>query len=254
MALLQLTRHIEAPRALVWHAISTAEGLSTWHADHVTGSLAEHSFQVGWPSLGASMQLKVERVDPNHQLVLRAGGSLVGISLEGEHVRLVHEGLDDGDDLDGFRSSWALALGLLDHAVTRHPHERRKVHWFFERVETTPELVHYYFSSALGLRSWLGASAADLAGVGGRVALDLPHGVRLSGRILSHEDGRDLAISWDELGGAALVFRTLPAPQGQRSLAVSLSTYGKDADPTALAALGQSLTRLAETLRGRGRS
>ncbi|HSC87821.1 MAG TPA: hypothetical protein VLC09_11145 [Polyangiaceae bacterium] len=253
MALLQLSRRIEASPTLLWHALSTAEGLSTWHADKVSGSLGERRFQLGWPSLGASMELQVERVDPHRQLVLRAGGTLVALSLDGDHVRLVHEGLDDGDDLDGFRSSWALALSLLEHAVTRHPSRSRDVHWFFQRAETTPELVHFYFSTALGLRSWLGETRADVSGVGERVSLELPEGQRLSGRVLSHEPGRDLALSWDELDGAALVLRTLPAAGGQRSLAVSLSTYGKKADPAALLALEQGLTRLAERLRSRGR-
>jgi|GEM_PF-1659822 len=255
VAFLELTRVIDAPRQLLWHSISTAEGLSTWHADQVTGSLEKRHFRVAWPSLNAQMELVVESVDvEQNKLVFRAGQSLVGLSLVENSVRLIHEGLDETDDLGGFRSSWSLALSLLDHAVTRHPTKPRQVHWFFERAQTTPELVHFYFSNALGLRAWLGHSAADIASVGSKVRLELPNGTRLTGRVLCHEEGRDLAVSWDELDGAALVLRTLPASGGERSLSISLSSYGKDVDPAQLKQLGKCLNRLGETLRGRGSS
>lgn len=253
MASLELTRVIDAPPDLLWRAISTAEGLSTWHADQVTGSIATKNFQVGWPSLNAQMELHVQSVDPGHRVVLRAGQSRVELSLEAGGVRLVHEGLDEADDLRGFRSSWALALSLLDHAATRHPGTTRRVDWFFERVHSGPELVHFYFSSAVGLQTWLGKSG-DIGPAGSPISIAWEGRVQLHGEVLAHEPERDLALSWRELSNAALVLRTLPAAGGARSLALSLSTYGQAPPPAVLKHLERGLSRLGETLRGMGRT
>ena len=254
MAFLELTQRIDAPLPLLWHYISTSEGLSAWHADHVEGSIAQGNFQVSWPRLNAKMELKVDRAEPLRVLALRAGQSSVTLSLSHGGVHLVHDGLDDDDDLAGFRSSWSLALSLLAHAVSRHPERARHVGWVFERAPTTPELVHFYFSDALGLRQWLGTTSRDIGGVGDNVVLELGGGVHLHGRVLSHEPGRDLALSWRELDDAALVLRTLPASSGDRSLSLSLSTYGNPAPNETMKLLERSLGRLSETLRGRGRS
>lgn len=252
MASLELTEIIDAPLPLLWHYLSTAAGLSAWHADRVTGSLDE-GFRVAWPSLNAELDLRVEHAETLKRLVLRAGSTTVQLSLSHGGVHLLHEGLDEDDDLAGFRSSWALALSLLKHAILAHPKKPRHVGWLFERAMGDPELVHFYFSTKLGLERWLGSTTSDLGAPGSAARLDLGGGHVLSGRVLCHEEGRDLALEWSELGGAALVLRTLPAARGQRSLSLALSTY--DAEPPAevLALLKRRLSALSEILNGRGR-
>ena len=46
----------------------------------------------------------------------------------------------------------------------------------------------------------------------GQVQLVLGWGERLSGKVLAHTPGRDLALSWQERDNSVLILRTLPSP------------------------------------------
>lgn len=251
MAQIEIERTILAPVPLLWHYLSTAEGLSLWHADEVTGDIESRRFVIGWPNLGARMELKVESYDPLRQITLRAGQSRVVLSLSHGGVHLVHSGLEEDDDLLGFESSWALALALLEHCAVKHGKTKRYVSWFFETIEVPSELAHYYFSTQVGLSRWLGDPKGDLGPVGSDISLALD-GAVLRGKVLSHVEGRDLALSWQEEGESVLVLRTLPAAMGGRTLAVSFSSYGQPAPPKTLARLSQATLRLREAVTQRG--
>jgi uncharacterized protein YndB with AHSA1/START domain len=252
---IEIERTIAAPPGALWTYLSTAKGLSTWHADEVRGELASGEFLARYPSLGAELKLKVHAVDAGTQITLGAGPSRVEIRLEaagdmGSRVQITHRGLDDDDDLDGFRASWALALGLLDLSATRHAGKTRSVRWFFGRARVPAALVHYYFSSQMGLAEWLGSSSGDLGHRGSRVRLRLEGDLELTGEVLCHEPGRDVCISWREQNDAALILRTLPGEPDVRQLAISVSSFDEPKlAPLAATALERALVRLETRLR-----
>lgn len=254
MAQIEITQAIDAPLPLIWHYLSTADGLSTWHADQVRGSLTLGHFDVSWPNLHASMTLHVEDYEPLQSLELRAGPNHVTFRLSHGGVHLTHEGLEDEDDLAGFASSWSLSLGLLAHAIERQTHRSRKVTWLFAQAPTSPSLAHYYFSTAQGLRSWLGQSPSDIGEPGSPLRLQLSSQIHLQGQVLTHYPDRDVSFTWKELGNAVLVLRTFPAADNLRTLALSLSTYSRDPSPEIIAALQTSLLRLSTQLKGKGLS
>ncbi len=251
MKSIDLFRPCGAPPEVLYRFLSTARGLSAWHADEVYGDLETREFRLRWPSLSAELRLEVLRTTPGRLVALRAGDSIVSLSVERGGVRLVHDGLAATDDLEGLRSSWSLALALLDHAATHHEQGSRRVHWAFETLSLSPELAHYYFATKVGLGQWLGRVAADLGGVGERVELELDDRVRLTGTILAHEPGRDLALAWEGLGAAVLVLRTLPAPGADRTLTLSLSTWDDEPHEREIALLDAALRRLRAQMQKR---
>lgn len=251
MTSIDLFRPSGAPPETLFRFLSTARGLSAWHADQVFGDLESREFRLRWPSLSAELRLEVLRSEPGKFVALRAGDSVVSLALEDGGVRLVHEGLAESDDLEGLRSSWSLALALLDHAATHHEHGSRKVHWAFETLPLSPELAHYYFATKIGLGQWLGRTDLDLGSVGDRVDLELAPGLHLRGAILAHEPGRDLALSWKDLDHAVLVLRTLPAPGNERTLTLSLSTWDDAPHDREIALLGTALARLRAQMKNR---
>lgn len=259
MTTIELSRPIEVPASALWNYLSTAEGLSAWHADVVTGSLREGVFVAKYPTLGAELPLKVESQAPGRMVALRAGQSQVTLSVEhltssSSLARISHAGLEPSDDLDGFRSSWELALALLELAAEKHAGESRRVFWCFERVPVAANLAHYYFSTARGLASWLGETGSDVGPVGSDISIRLSHELTLTGRVLCHQPGRDLCFSWRELDHSALTLRTLPVGQNERQLALSYSSFSAKHAETPRAALKAAMKRLGERLRSVGRS
>lgn len=259
MVILELDRTIAVGQSTLWRYLSTAEGLSVWHADEVQGSLKGREFVARYPSLGAELRLKVNRLDEGRLIEFKAGQSQVTLRLESidqdsTRILLSHAGLDESDDLDGFRSSWALALSLLEHAALAHPQKTRKARWYFERALVTPDLAHYYFSTQIGLRQWLGEIDGDLGSVGSPVQLRLSPELTLTGRVLCHEPGRDVCLSWSELGNATLTLRTLPAGSDERQLALCYSSFDARFTSAPHSELSHALTRLQSRLKARGKS
>jgi len=243
----------------LWSYVSTSRGLSAWHADQVHGELSQGAFTARYPTLGAELILRVEQVKVGEAITLTAGASRVELALAplgaaSTLMRITHRGLDQSDDLPGFRASWALALALLDLAASRHPNTKREVHWFFGRADVPAELIHYYFSTRLGLTEWLGTTDQDVGANGSAIHLRLTSQIALSGEVLCNEVGRDLCLIWSELGDAALVLRTLPAGGSERKLALAVSTFGRGLDKPIATALTTALHRLQERLRQVGKS
>lgn len=245
-----LKKRIDAPAELLWTYLTTAGGLSCWQADDVQGSLESGNFSLRWPQLGARLDLSVSDIEYRKRIVLRAGQNAVSLSLSNDHVELEHEGLDAADDLDGLRSSWRLALSLLCHAAERHPSQKRHVTWNFCPVPASHELLHYYFSTDEGLRSWLGELGPQLE-VGKPYRLKTDGGV-FEGMVLLNDEGRDVALSVDQLDQGVIVLRTLPAAEG-RVVAVGISTWtGSDRAAALVQQLEGCLSRLAAALVDRG--
>lgn len=250
VASIVLKKRIDAPTQVLWTYVATAGGLSCWQADDVQGSLESGNFSLRWPQLGARLDLSVSSVELGECIVLRAGQNALSLRITKDHLELEHEGLDVADDLDGLRSSWKLALSLLRHAVEQHPQKERRVTWNFCPVPASHELLHYYFSTTEGLRSWLGELSPRLR-VGERYQLKTDNGV-LEGTVLLNDEGRDVALSVDQLDQGVLVLRTLPSAEG-RVVALGVSTWEPSTLTDSLTEhLEGCLTRLAGALTDRG--
>ena len=241
---LVLRTAINAPRELIWDYVSTAGGLACWQADSVSGSLHEGEFSLRWPQLGARMDLSVSEVTRGERIVLRAGETALELTLGDRELLLMHHGLHEEDDWVGLESSWRAALSVLSLAVTRHPRVERKVHWMFQPVLASAELVHHYFTDRNGLGLWLGATNVPLKR-GERYELDINYQI-ISGEVLCAE--RDVCLSIDQWKDGALTLRTLPAPENQRVAAVGVSTWGFQLSQKLLDHLEASLSRLARSV------
>jgi uncharacterized protein YndB with AHSA1/START domain len=218
---IRLVRSVRATRAELWQACSTPSGLEGWYADRVTGALNRGgSVRLEWPELGAGVDLDVAELVPNERLVFRNGDSRVAIDVADGKVSLAHEGLADDDDLEGFRSSWHVALAVLTHALEAHPGAGRRTRWAARPARTTAGIAHLCFTEPEALRSWL-AEDAIIGAEGERYSLTLGSGERMSGRVLVRSGGRDVALTWEEQHDSVVVLRTLPSPKSDRERVVA---------------------------------
>jgi len=219
---------IHASREELWEACSTRSGLEGWYADRVTGTIANGArMRLEWPELGASVELNVEDLRHNERLVLANGKSRVELSVGDGIVRLSHTGLAEDDDVEGFRSSWRVALALLRHSVEEHPRAPRRVRWAARPARASAELAHLCFTAPAALDRWLGRGSV-LGAEGEAYRITLLSGDAMSGKVLCRTPGRDLALSWSEQNESVLVLRTLPSPRAsqERVLAICWSKWG----------------------------
>ncbi|MBM4362831.1 MAG: SRPBCC domain-containing protein, partial [Deltaproteobacteria bacterium] len=246
---LVLFREIQAPRAVVWRALSQPEGLALWTADEVSGDVRRGgSLRLAWPALGAETTLDVVELDAGERVAFDDGDTRVTLAPTRGGVELRQAGTLF--DRPGLASSWALALAHLGHALEVHPGRRRTATWVHRTVRVTPELAHLHFTEPRLLSQWLGRPA-ELGRVGEPISLDLPGLGALSGRVLVREPGRDLAFTWQQLGDAVVALRTLPGGSpGTRVVALTVSRYdaARPVPLPGLAELDASLARLAALL------
>lgn len=243
---------------VLWHACGTAEGLALWQADEVSGSVeAGETLNLSWPALSAQVPMRVVRVDAPREIVFASGPLTLQVEVAPGSVTLRQDGLSPGDQLEGMRSSWTLALALLAHGLREHPDRTRRASWFVRHTQASPEHVHTFVTDHAALGAWLtspGSHGQGIGEVGAEVQLATLAG-ELSGRVLANSPGRDVGVSWRETR-SALTVRTLPSPvqPGRRILAVVWHRWDQnDIDEAPIAAhLESAVQRLARAL-GPGR-
>jgi hypothetical protein len=223
-----VSQEINAPRSAVWRAISEARGLARWQADTATGGLEQGSFVLGWPSLGASLDLDVVRAVPEESIVLKSGAATVEIALQDGRVELEHRGLDADDDLEGLQASWSVALSLLSHYLCFHDGSDRHVSWIARPMRTTAEVAHVFFTERHALSSWLTRGDGGIGEVGSHVEFTSHWGADFEGTVIARRPGRDVALRLTTPEDSVLVFRTLPSPISERDrlVAVVWSRWG----------------------------
>jgi hypothetical protein len=77
----------------------------------------------------------------------------------------------------------------------------------------------------------------------------------MSGVVLAHTEGRDLALRWDEANYSVITFRTLPSPNGEheRLLVISWSRWQELENAERIAGeLDGALARLVQLLSAPG--
>lgn len=244
---LLLRTHIDAPDELLWSYLSTAQGLACWQADTVEGDL-HAGFALRWPELGARLDLGIAEVEPGRRLVLRAGETSLCLQVRDGCVELEHRGLDSQDDLSGFESSWLTALALLELAATKHPRTARSVSWIFAPVPTSAQLLHFYFTEAAALATWLGRTASDLA-ARAPYRMELFGGQTIGGEVLYSE--LDVCLHVGEWNDGALAMRSLPGPDEGRIVALGVSTWSGIAPKETTPTLEGALRRLSTASQSR---
>lgn len=250
---MHIERDIVAPREDTWEACATSHGIARWQADEVRGEVARgSSIVLGWPALGARVDLRVLEIEPQTRVVLASGDARVALTLVPSGVRLEHRGLADGDEREGVASSWRVSLAILAQHLERHRGRDRKVEWFVRRARTSAAAAHAFFTDGPALGSWL-ARRGSVGPEGEAYEIELASGAPMSGRVLSHTPGRDLALEWREQDDSVLVLRTLPSPldASERLIALSWSRWSADEAPAALCdELESAIDRLSRILGG----
>jgi hypothetical protein len=229
--------------------------MSLWQADEVVGDAATAS-RIGlrWPGLQQSVDLNVVEVIPQERVVLGVGPSRLTLEIETGEIQLTHEGLRSEDEAEGMRSAWRTSLGLLAHAVTKHPQRSRHVRWLTQPARTSPGLSHVYFTEPFAMAQWL-TRAGSIGQVGSDLALTLVTGESITGQVVANTPDRDVAFTWKEQKDAYLVFRTFPSPRDpdERLLAIAWSHWDEEPASEAIVRfIGSALGRLAQLLERRG--
>jgi uncharacterized protein YndB with AHSA1/START domain len=249
---IRISQKIPASLDALWLACATPSGIAGWQADQVTGVVqAGESLGLGWPDLGVSIRLDVLELHEGRRIVFGHGDSRVRFEVREGEVELSHSAPFEDDEELGTESSWRLALGTLAHYLDRYAGHERETVWLVKPAKTTAEAAHAFFTLPSALGAWLGRSASALGDVGSRYRIELGSGGSMSGVVLAHTEGRDLALRWDEANYSVITFRTLPSPTGEheRLLVISWSRWSELENAERIAGeLDGALARLVQVL------
>lgn len=252
MRTIRISQKIPASVDALWVACATADGIAGWQADKVTGSVeAGETLGLGWPDLGVSIRLDVLELLQGRRVVFGHGESRVRFEVKDGEVELSHSAPFEDDEELGTESSWRLALGTLAHYLDRYAGQERETVWLVKPAKTTAEAAHAFFTLPDALGAWLGRASAPLGEVGSRYRIALSGGGSMSGIVLAHTEGRDLALRWDEASYSVITFRTLPSPTGEheRLVVISWSRWSELDNAERIAGeLDGALARLVQVL------
>jgi hypothetical protein len=253
---IRISQKIPASLDALWVACATPSGIAGWQADKVTGSVeAGETLGLGWPDLGVSIHLDVLELLENKLVVFGHGESRVRFEVREGEVELSHSAPFEDDEELGTESSWRLALGTLAHYLDRYAGQPRETVWLVKPAKTSAEAAHAFFTLPHALGAWLGRAGGEIGAVGSRYRIELSGGGSMSGVVLAHTEGRDLALRWDEANYSVIVFRTLPSPSGpdERLLVVSWSRWSELDNAERIAGeLDGALARLVQRLNASG--
>jgi uncharacterized protein YndB with AHSA1/START domain len=227
---IRISQKIPASADALWVACATPSGIAGWQADQVTGAIEPgETVGLGWPDLGVSIRLDVLELLAGRSVVFGHGESRVRFEVKEGEVELSHSAPFDEDEELGTESSWRLALGTLAHYLDRYAGHERETVWLVKPARTSAEAAHAFFTLPDALGAWLGRAAAAIGPVGSRYRIALGSGGSMSGVVLAHTEGRDLALRWDEASYSVITLRTLPSPAGghERLLVISWSRWSE---------------------------
>jgi uncharacterized protein YndB with AHSA1/START domain len=253
---IRISQKIPASVDALWVACATPSGIAGWQADKVTGLIQEgESVGLGWPDLGVSIHLDVVELLEGKSVVFGHGDSRVRFDVKEGEVELSHSAPFDEDEELGTESSWRLALGTLAHYLDRYAGRMRDTVWLVKRATTTAEAAHAFFTLPDAVGAWLGRASGPIGPAGSRYRVELGGGGSMSGVVLAHTEGRDLALRWDEANYSVITFRTLPSPSGEneRLLVISWSRWQELENAERIAGeLDGALARLGQLLSATG--
>jgi len=252
MRTIKIYQPLSARPSRIFQALTEPRELSAWQADKVEGQVRPGSnLTFGWPMLGISLSLEVVQLVAGKAVAFVHGSARLEFEMVRGGIELRHTGPFDDDTLAGTASSWRIALATLKNYLARHAGRQRRVHWAVARARGGVELCHAYFTEPPLLASWLGSTPAPLGETDSNVTLTLASGRRVSGPVLAHTPGRDLAIRWREADDSMLVFRTLPVETdpGSRYLLLGWSRWSEPPEVESIRTdLNRAVGQLARSL------
>jgi len=259
--IIQLEVRIQAPRDVVWAALTEASELSRWFPPVATGKpglgeelsfswgdLHWHTEVVGWePGRHLVWRDKPEKPAVAADGTAAAGPMAVDWTLEaagGEvRVRLVQSGFGEGDSWDDFYQGtdfgWRFYLHALRHYLERHRGKQRAMAWVRRHARGGPSVPWGKVWSADGF-----APTPDAAHLAAGRPVQLSLGTeRLGGTVDFVQAPRGLWATLVSLEDATLLVEMEPG-QEERHAGLWLSTYGLPEER--VAALQSALTAMAD--------
>jgi uncharacterized protein YndB with AHSA1/START domain len=255
---IRLQQKVLAPVDRLWAACATPKGIANWQADAVSGKVVKgHTLTLGWPELGVHIDLEVREVEQRRHLAFEHASARLEFEISPGEITLSHHAPFDNDEAEGTESSWRVALGTLAHYLACHDGRERHVFWAVRSAMTTSESAHAFFTLPETLASWLGRTEEPIGPAGTRYRLEPLWGGSMTGTVLAHMEGRDLALSFEEAENSVIGLRTLPSPRasGERLLLAFWSRWVEsDATSHIETGLDTALGRLARMLGKTGRA
>jgi len=246
-----------------WEAWARPEHLSRWFTDEARGEAVPGGEIVHvFSRFGLEIPHRVLEAVPGEKLVVE-GTSPMGLPFRqqvivtrdgGETViELVHSGFGSeeewGMEYEGVDSGWQLALALLRHYLEHHWGEDKAGLFVMRPAAFEYADLQPLYRDEAGLASWL-TTNGSLAGkeIGDPVRLELREGGTLTGTLLA-DSGRELLVSWDEIGGALELKGFDMGPDG-RAVCLRGSAWGMGAEEAAAweERLGRAADRLVAAL------
>jgi uncharacterized protein YndB with AHSA1/START domain len=196
-----------------WEAWADPEKIAQWFVDRASGE-AKAGGTMTWffDDFGLSLPYKVLDAVPGSLFVLKwdppqgdPGILEVRIERRGTAtvVRLINSGFRDDaqwkEEYEGVASGWQMALAILKYYLENHFGRKKTSLLIIRPASFAYEQLLPYFLEAPKLSQWLTRSGA-IGKSGDPVHLDLHHGGKLTGRVLTITKS-EVTISWEEIGG-----------------------------------------------------
>jgi len=234
-----------------WEAWADPEKIAQWFVDRATGE-AKPGGTMTWffDKFGYAIPYQIVDALPGKRIVFKweapqgnPGILEVHIQREGgaTMVRLINSGFREDaawdEEYEGVSSGWKMALGILKFYLENHFGRRKTALLIFQPAKFSYAEVLQYFLEPAKLAQWLTSTGA-IGKVGAACELQLRDAGGLAGRVLAITS-REVAVSWDEIGGVLELKAFAMGPQ--RVVCVRVMSWRLRAEETA--ALEQKMNR-----------
>jgi uncharacterized protein YndB with AHSA1/START domain len=243
----------------VWEAWTDPEKIAGWFVDRARGK-PEVGTTFTWifEKFGYEIPYEVVAAEPGRRFAL--GGEIPGrgpflleitIARDGAEtvVTLVNSGFLDGsgwdEEYEGVASGWRNALAVLKHYVENYFGTSKSSLLVMAPADFAYDRLLPFYATAEGLARWL-TTSASIGGPGEPVALRLPDGDSVTGRVLS-KTGWEVALSWEERD-AVLELKGFRFGPAGKVVAARVLSWGKPMPPELESRLQTALTRLSAAL------
>jgi uncharacterized protein YndB with AHSA1/START domain len=196
-----------------WEAWADPEKIAQWFVDRATGE-ATPGGTMTWffDKFGYVLPYKIVDAVPGRLIVFKweapAGHpGILDVRIEREGgatmVRLINSGFREDaawdEEYEGVNSGWKLALAILKFYLENHFAHAKSAMLIIRPANFGYAAVLKYFLEAEKLAQWL-TTGGSIGKVGQGCELQLTDAGKLTGSVLAIT-GREVTISWDEIGG-----------------------------------------------------
>jgi uncharacterized protein YndB with AHSA1/START domain len=240
----------------VWEAWADPEKIAQWFVDRATGE-AKPGGTMTWffDKFGYALPYKILDAVPGKLIVFqwdpsqgnpgilevrieRAGGATI--------VRLINSGFREdaawNDEYEGVVSGWKISLAILKFYLENQFRRAKSTILILRPASFAYEQLLKYFLEPAKLSQWLTSSGA-IGNLGEKCELRLTDAGKLTGQVLAVTN-REVALSWDEIGGTLELKAFAMGPQHM----VCMRVMSWRLNPDETAQLEQKISRAVERL------